>query len=189
MPYYPKSRIITGLKASPGQFNLSNGKEYIGFYYITFDGLTKLIVKSETDIINPTNRNTLIFDLLNDKNIDIKGLLEPQSYYPIPTDIDYNKKNITRYFAQQRIIRKFKIIEINKETYEDIYYQRGVYNYPMWKVTSLFWQISGPLEDEKPNGILIAGVTNTNRRILDIKEKTFQGIKQYLTDLKQFYKA
>ena len=38
MPYYPKSRIIENLNANPGEFILPNGKEYIGPYYITFDG-------------------------------------------------------------------------------------------------------------------------------------------------------
>ena len=149
MPYYPKSRIITGVKSNPGEFYLSNGKEYIGDYYITFDGkyftgkspidgnsfpLTKSESPKEINQINIQTKDSQIFDRLNQGNIDIKGLLEPQPYYPKPTEDDYSKKSITRYFAKQRTVRKFKIIEINKETYDDIYNQRGVYNYPLWKV-------------------------------------------------------
>jgi hypothetical protein len=38
MPYFPKSRIIENQKANPGEFTLTNGKEYTGLYYTTFDG-------------------------------------------------------------------------------------------------------------------------------------------------------
>jgi len=204
MPYYPKSRIITDQKANPGELTTLDGKEYIGDYYITFNGkyftgknpqsntnypLQKVEVRSQQNTISITTKDTQIFDKLNQNNININSLLEPQPFYPIPSLQDYQQGKITRYFAKQRVIRMFKIIEIDQPTYDDILNQKGVYNYPLWKVTSLFWQISGPLEDERPNGSVVrAGVIDTNKRIVDTKEKTFQGIKQYLTNFQQFYK-
>jgi len=204
MSYFPKSRIITSQKANPGEFITEEGKSYVGSYYITYDGkyfagdnpqtVIKLpLIKSELpksgDIKIPKNKDTSTFNRLNKGNISMVELIEPSPFYPKPTEQDYSFKKITRYFAKQRTIRNFKIIEIDQNTYTDLFNEGGIYNYPLWKVTSLFWQISGPLYDERPNGTIVrAGVIDTNQRIIDNKEKTFSGIKQYLTNLQQFYK-
>lgn len=200
--YYPKSRIILGRIANPGEFTFPDGISYSGDYYMTFDGKyytgknpqsthSSLIVKIG-EILNGKMiplRNNITYNRIKG-NIDILDFEEPSSYYPTPTPEDYKIGKITRYFAKQRISRKFKMIEINKFTYDDIDQEKGQYNYPMWKVTSLFWQISGPLYDERPNGQVVrAGVIDTNQRIVEQKDKVFFGIKQYLTDFKQFYKS
>lgn len=201
--YYPKSRIITGLKANPGEFTLPDGKEYSGDYYVTYNGtsytgvnpqainsqpLTKITVPQEGTSNIVINRDNLVFNYLNRSNINITELLDPISYYPVPTEDNYNKGKITRYFAKQRIVRKFKIIEIDKITYEDILNQQGVYNYPMWKVISLFWRISPSLSNEQNIHKFTESVDENNRRIIDIKDKSFQGLKQYITNYIQFSK-
>lgn len=204
MPYYPKNRILTNLKSNPGEFTSSNGSEYIGDYYMTFDGkyfagkdpqhpsdiqLFKINSPQESNKIHIINKDNAIFKKLNSGNINIQDLLEPNQYYPKLTEEDYKRGSFTRYFAKQRKIRTFKIIEIDKPTYDDIISEGGIYNFPAWKVTSLFWQISGPLHDERPNGYIVrAGIINTNQRIIESKDKVFFGIKQYLTDYKQFAK-
>ena len=38
MPYFPKSRIIPNKKTSGNEFLLPDGSNYVGDYYITFDG-------------------------------------------------------------------------------------------------------------------------------------------------------
>jgi hypothetical protein len=196
MAYYPQSRIITGLKSNPGEFILPNGKEYLGFYYITFDGkyfsgenpqtknsipLIKLMVKDE--IINTKtipSLNSKKYNQLN-PNINIQTLQEPIPFIPTPTLEDYKLKKITRYFAKQRIIRIFKIIEINKETFDDINNRGGIYNYAGWDVISMFWTISD-------GNLPISFVEQQNRRIIDIKNKNFIGLKEYLTDLTKYSK-
>lgn len=201
MSYYPKSRILSNLKANPGEFTNISGISYTGDYYMTFDGkyysgtgpntsysieLVRANQPIESRLI-PT-LNNIIYNRIN-PNLNILELKDPVSYYPVPTPQDYEKGKIIRYFAKQRITRKFKIIEIDRNTFEDIWNEKGVYNFPMWKVTSLFWQISGPLHDERPNGFVVtAGVIDTNQRVTEQKDKVFFGIKQYLTDYKQFYK-
>ena len=78
-------------------------------------------------------------------------------------------------------------MEIDQPTYEAFTTSRGNSNTALWKVVSVFWQITGPLHNEKVNGIQTrAGVIDTNQRILDKTEPNFIGIKQYLTDLTQF---
>ena len=78
-------------------------------------------------------------------------------------------------------------MEINQQTYDNMVNNRGGLNISLWKVISIFWQISGPLRDVRVNNIRTrAGIIDTNQRVLDNAEKNFIGIKQYLNDLKQF---
>lgn len=199
MPYYPKSRIIENKKANPGEFTLSNGKEYTGPYYTTFDG------KSFTGA-NPytPNSNSLIpippkiadlefvnapfeeYNQLKPSNLPAT-LIDPTPYTPKPTPEDYKRGKITRYFARQRNGTQFKLMEIDQTTYNNLNDRRGGLNYSLWKVISIFWQISGPLRDQRVGNIRTrAGIIDTNQRVLDNAEKDFIGIKQYLTNLQQF---
>lgn len=201
--YYPKSRIITGLKANPGEFITEDGKSYSGDYFTTYTGESftginpqSLNIKPLIKITQPqkgTNnivvtKDNFVFNYLNKDNINITELLDPIPYFPIPTEDNYNKNNMTRYFAKQRVVRKFKIIEIDKTTYEDILNQQGIYNYPMWKVISLFWRISPSLSNEKKIHKFTETVEESNKRIVNLKDKTFQGLKQYIINYTQFSK-
>ncbi len=200
MPYYPKNRIVTNQYSNPGNFTDENGKEYIGSYFYTFNGKYYSGANPQSNNIFQIfkiidTKNPLLYGVNNTyyqnlkSNTKIQKYLEPESYYPQPTEEDYKKKNIIRYFAKERKVRSFKIIEINKITYDDIYSQNGIYNYPMWDITSLFWKISGPLKTERLlNGVINPGVIETNERLVLLKDPQFIGIKNYITDFQQFYK-
>jgi hypothetical protein len=196
MKYFPKSRVITNQKANPGQFKMANGQTYTGPYYTTFKG------ESFTGE-NPTNGfSTPLIEMpvtLGQSNIDIivenykqlkpaeVNLIDPTPFTPRPTEEDYNVGKITRYFARQRNGTTFRLMEIDKTTYNAFTNGVGNSNTSLWKVVSVFWQISGPLRNEKINNITTrAGIIDTNQRILDRTEPNFIGLKQYLTDLKQF---
>jgi hypothetical protein len=196
MKYFPKSRVITNQKSSPGQFKTTNGDEYNGLYYTTFKGesftgesptngfsapLTDTPPVASFDFSNPTIEN---YKQLKPVNIN---LVDPAPFTPRPTEEDYRIGKITRYFARQRNGTTFRLMEIDKATYNAFANGVGNANTSLWKVVSIFWQISGPLYNEKTNNITIrAGIIDTNQRILDKTEPNFIGIKQYLTDLKQF---
>ena len=198
MKYFPKSRILANQKANPGQFNI-NGKDYSGPYYTTFKG------ESFTGI-DPTKGNSIpltetestiggdfssdsvkLYKQLNpSSNIN---LINPTPFTPRPTDEDYKVGKITRYLARQRSGTTFKIMEIDKATYDAFQNNNTKENYALWKPISIFWQISGPLRNERINNITTrAGIIDTNQRVLDNAEKNFIGIKQYLTNLTQFSK-
>ena len=195
MPYFPKSRIIENQKANPGEFLLPDGKEYTGPYYTTFDG------KSFTGS-NPYSLNSIPLTKINIPDSPFNqplsetynnlkplnlSLIDPTPFTPKPTEEDYKRGKITRYFARQRNGTKFRIMEIDQKTYDNLSNNRGGLNTSLWKVISIFWQISGPLHDQKVNGIRTrAGIIDTNQRVLNNAEKNFIGLKQYLTDLKQF---
>ena len=196
MPYYPKSRIIENQRANPGQFILPNGKEYTGPYYTTFDGRSFTganpyssisVPLIETIIMADPPRDGVVaseYDNLKPLNL---SLIDPTPFTPKPTEEDYKRGKITRYFARQRNGTKFKIMEIDQKTYDNLSNNRGGLNTSLWKVISIFWQISGPLHDQKVKGIRTrAGIIDTNQRVLNNAEKNFIGLKQYLTDLTQF---
>lgn len=197
MPYYPKFRILENQQANPGEFLLPDGKEYTGSYYTTFDG------KSFTGS-NPYSLNSIPLIKINIPDSPFNqplsetynnlkplnlSLIDPTPFTPKLTEEDYKRGKITRYFARQRNGTKFKIMEIDQPTYNNLLNNKGGLNTSLWKVISIFWQISGPLHDQKVNGIRTrAGIIDTNQRVLNNAEKNFIGIKQYLTDLKQFAK-
>ena len=80
-------------------------------------------------------------------------------------------------------------MEIDKATYDAFQNNNTKDNYALWKSIAIFWQISGPLYNERVNNITTrAGIIDTNQRILNNAEKEFIGIKQYLSDLTQFSK-
>jgi hypothetical protein len=199
MPYYPKSRILENQQANQGEFILPNGKEYVGPYYTTFDGRSftganpftlnsrpLIPVNTTLDLKGSVNSNAPKYNSLNPLNL---SLIDPTPFTPTPTTEDYERGRIIRYFARQRNGKQFRIMEINKDTFEALNNRSQNLNSSLWRTTSLFWQISGPERTQVVNGIRRqAGIIDTNQRTLDITEKNFIGIKQYLTDLKQFAK-
>lgn len=127
MAYYPKSRIILG-RISNGEFIMNNGKPYIGPYYITFNekyytGINpqdknslEIFKNIERDEINKKtnlNESTIKYNKINKFEL-LEELLEPIQYSYKPNTNDYIKGKITRYFAKERKIRNYKIIEITK---------------------------------------------------------------------------
>jgi hypothetical protein len=199
MPYYPKSRIIEDQKANSGQFTTTDGNPYSGPYYKTFDGKSftgknpydgisrPLIPITQPKDLNPLlsyDQNSVTYRKLNSINTT---LIDPTPFTPTPTEADYQAGKITRYLARQRNGTQFKIMEVSKQTFDDMQNRRNGANFALWKTISIFWQISGPLRDERVDNIKTrAGIIDTNQRILDTAEKNFIGIKQYLSDLKQF---
>lgn len=199
MSYYPKNRVVTNQKAIPGQFIDEDGNEYVGDFFVTFDGdiiagtdplNTTGVQLTKVNNIEISNFTGVIQNVNNSRyreinpNINDLPLLDPTLFTPSPTTEDYTRGNITRYFAKQRDKRIFKIIEINKDTYDDLVGRKGVFNYALWKPISLFWRISGPLERTP----IEPGVIETNRRIVEQKERIFIGISNYLTNFQEFYK-
>jgi hypothetical protein len=197
MKYFPKSRIKTNQTANPGQFITPSGKDYTGPYYTTFTGesftgidpskgssipLTETPPIASIDFGNPVVEN---YKQLN-PSVDA-NLVDPIPFTPIPTEADYIVGRITRYIARQKGGTQFRVMEIDKNTFDNLTKQRGDLNYSVWRAISIQWQISGPLNDELVNGIKVRpGIIDTNEKILNQAEKNFIGIKQYLSNLTQF---
>ncbi len=203
MKYYPKSRIVTGFQTNGSEFT-ADGKPYAGPYYKTFDnksftgynpvqGSNILLVPIQTlqaDDAGPATlpfSNIAAFDMTleyvkikNIKPVDIGEYLQPRSFFPNPTEQDYKKGYLMRYFSKPR--NAFgEIVEVNKETYVSLQNVNSEYDYVTNMSISLFWQISGPLKDTVlPNGVRVAGIEDTNRRLVLSKTTSFKGLEQYI---------
>jgi hypothetical protein len=197
MKYFPKSRIITNQTANPGQFKTPSGKDYTGPYYTTFTGESFTGINPSKGSSTPLTETPPIasFDFGNPVVENYKqlnssvnaNLIDPTPFTPSPTEADYKLGRITRYIARQKGGVQFRVMEIDKTTFDNLTKQRGDVNYSTWRAISIQWQISGPLHDELVNGIKVRpGIIDTNQKVLNQAEKNFIGIKQYLSNLTQF---
>jgi hypothetical protein len=197
MKYFPKSRILTNQTANPGQFKNPDGSDYTGPYYTTFDGKSftgidpskgSSIPLTSLPIPSGFSNNDYVAESYKQLNPSINAnLVDPTPFTPSPTEADYKVGRITRYIARQKGGTQFRVMEIDKTTFDNLTKQRGDVNYSVWRAISIQWLISGPLHDELVNGIKVRpGIIDTNEKILNQAEKNFIGIKQYLSNPTQF---
>jgi len=202
MAYIPKSLTNNNLFTNGGEFADSTGKPYSGPYHQLFNGqvysgnspldptkqLLTIIPKNELSNQIPNTPNNLEYSRLNPKNQELFEYgKNPTAFIPQPKGEDYKRGQIERYFAKKRNETPSRILEINQSTYNDIATQSGEYNYALWQVVKIFWKITGPLRDTRnPNGTIVAGIVDTNERLVNFTNKEFKGIKQYLSNLIQF---
>jgi hypothetical protein len=192
--YYPSSRIQTNLKTQGGEFTL-NGTDYRGPYYETYDGdtfsgpdpvtgpsfkLTPIqipaVTTSDTPVIAPGNET---YNAVASPSLLLTSQV-PKSFNPQPTDQDYKAGYFTRYFAKKRTMAGF-VIEIDQPTYTSLQNADSVYDYITYQATNLLWQLTGPLYNTRPPGKYpIAGIIDTNTRLVAAKEPTFQGLTDYI---------
>lgn len=200
MKYYPLNRVKVNQKTNGTEF-LLNGVPYSGRYYETFDGeyytgvdpikgpsqrlvpiynqvpQTKAI-KTSKIILSSTN------NIYNSVAPQTAGQLEtfkiPVAYYPYVTEDDYKRKFITRYFAKKRNQPGY-ILEVDKQTHDSLKNTDSEYDYITYEAISTFWQIVGPLHDDRTNKqYKVAGIIDTNKRLIEAKEPGFTGLIAFI---------
>lgn len=201
--YYPKNKVKTNLKTNGGEFMTSEGKLYVGDYYELPTGdvrAGKFPVSASDPQLFPASSISKTFKNVTSKEVDyivntgretsmrnVNNGLTPPSYFPDPKEADYRKGVIIRYFCRQLNKSNSQIIEISKDTFDDLVNKKGTYNYTLYKPLKLFWKISGPLYDDNTlRTVPISGIVSTNKKIVENNDKNFKGIKEYLSDLAQF---
>jgi len=201
--YYPKNKVKTNLKTNGGDFRTPEGNDYRGDYYELYDGecrvgkfpRTKDDIKltrvgdAEVNLSNVSTNNSAYLDQTRNKNQIkiINNADRPPYFLPSPTEQDYKRGAIIRYFCQRVGTKTPTIIEISKDTYDDLNDKKGAYNYVLFQHYKIFWKISGPLYDDNTlRTITIAGIISTNQKIVENSNKQFKGLKDYLKDLAQF---
>jgi hypothetical protein len=127
--------------------------------------------------------NDLIKKYKNLKNVVVNTKI-PRTFFPKPTQDNYNEGIITRYFVQLRDTPGSPIFEVDRE----IFYKFNNSNF--YRGVKINWRISGNLEDEfTPQGALTPSVINSNKRSIIEAEKILPDINLYLVNLKQFYRG
>lgn len=207
MRYYPANRVKTNLKATGNEFTLK-GTPYTGDYYETYDGkfytgkspidgpsqeLTPYIepevIPTQKNLAGSTGRTLSTTNpyeqpaptlKLSDRQAELTTFKTPQPYYPSPTQEDYDQRAFMRYFAKKRDQPGY-IFEINKATHDSLKQVDSEYDYITYESISTLWQLVGPLYDDRTNRqYKIAGIIDTNKRLIEAKEAAFTGLTAYI---------
>ena len=103
-------------------------------------------------------------------NLSEFDLPEIIPYIPTPTDSDYKKGYIKRYFVQKSNDADSYIFEINP----DAFTQYSIN--PYFKIVSILWKITGN------------GISDANGKSIKIGNKTIPSLYKYLQNTLQFSK-
>jgi hypothetical protein len=103
-------------------------------------------------------------------NLSEFDLPEIIPYIPTPTDSDYKKGYIKRYFIQKSNDSDSYIFEINSDGFTQYSIN------PYFKVVSILWKISGN------------EISGANGKSIKIGNKTIPALHKYLQDTLQFSK-
>lgn len=203
--YYPSSKVKTNLTTDGGYLLSSNGNPYSGKYYVTYDGR---FFSGPDPKIGPNEELSLVERFitpdasgLSDSNLSGKqkaiiaqktgipsnfapnktpSIGKPTSYFPNPTELDYKKGYITRYFTKKENERGF-IIEISQSEYNDITNGTADYNVSIYQVTKILWKLTGPIKSQRQSQYnIIPGIVDTNQRLVETANKTFLGLVDYI---------
>lgn len=176
--YYPKNRIKTNLQTRGGEF-LLNGVEYSGLYYITYDqkaytGATPYSANANLPLV-PIGG----LDVISRTTTSL-SLQELTPYYPKPTDSDYATGYFYRYFGK-RANQPGSIVEISRDNFLNIRSRNIQENDYLYQVFDILWKLTGPrYNDRKNKQYVVAGVYDTNKRIVESQNKVYPGLKEYI---------
>lgn len=117
------------------------------------------------------------------------GSEHPQKYKPSPTQRDYQRGFIKRYFAQKKN-KTNQITEINRSQYLSHPNMLTGLNARLYRVFEIDWKISGVRNDIYNGKVPVEiGVEDTNKNIIEIAERQYTGISDYLDDPLEFWEG
>lgn len=197
LQYYPSFTIKTNLVSSGNELTL-NGKPYSGKYYLTQYGQAFSGPDPETGPSEPLNRviNNISAPVLNNPNVPLSNTErnrlvlnsgiqpnripgKPNSFYPQPTEADYTRGYLIRYFTKKE--NETLVTEISEQEYNSIVNGTADYDIRIYQVTKILWKITGPLNAQRRSQYnIIPGIIDTNKRLTEEANKTFLGIVDYI---------
>ena len=174
---------ITGAAYEGAYFVTSKGKYYSG---VTFNKeVSQELLKFSEEGTQSTNRPPLrekYDNVANTSNADLK--IKESSPVPSYTYIpNYSVDIERRFFAKSKI--NSSIIEIDINTYRELYGKTATYHHPTYDVLFIDWDLSSPVEDSKNGSYIIEGSKSKNRKQVLKVDKTFKGIYNYLVQNQQ----
>lgn len=194
--YYPSYATINNLTTNGNEFFL-NGIPYSGKYYETIDnefysgpnpetGPSERLLKINSYAGTPGLDNIQL-SFNSQKELAIKTNVQsnriqgqPSSFFPQPTEEDYTKGYITRYFTKKENEKGY-IIEISRDGYNDIVNGDTDYDIRLYQVTTILWKLTGPLNNTRKSQYnVIPGIIETNKRLTEAANKNFLGIVDFI---------
>lgn len=106
------------------------------------------------------------------------------AFIPNPTEVDYNRGYIRRFFAQPANDKSGAITEISADSYI------RVSTSALYRAVTLRWRIRGPLKMvfNEDSTVADKGVSESNRLAIKGVQNEIPNLKLYLPHLLQFYK-
>lgn len=199
--YYPSFAIKPNLNTAGGEF-LLNGEPYSGRYYETYDGraftgstpevgLNEPLERIQSYLSAPGLSNANLSakskrDLATKTGVSLSNVInpripgQPNSYYPQPTEQDYRKGYIIRYFTKKENERGF-VTEISQDEYNSIVNGTADYDITIYQTTTILWKLTGPLNSKRESQYnVIPGIIETNQRLTESANRTFLGIVDFI---------
>lgn len=107
-----------------------------------------------------------------------------QTSIPTPTENDYKRGWVTRYFTQKTNDKGSTIYEVNSSEY------LRLNNKSVMTLVSIKWRISGPVitQYDSVGNVLDKGVKESNRIAISLVADKIPNLKFYLPNLLQFHK-
>jgi hypothetical protein len=135
----------------------------------SINGTQPYVFYTNNTIPSSTLTPTQIYSLVKDVNTS-KIFKIPRSYYPKPTEDDYNLGVFTRYFCVK--VNEDIYLEISKDTYDALNNQKGDWMWQLFTPFQLLWTISGEEKEVEK--------TNYNMTIIQEKRLKRRGLTQFL---------
>lgn len=117
-------------------------------------------------------------------NKELPSLFIPQTIVPSPTETDYAKGFIERFFTQKANDKNGFVYEVDDKTYVELLKN------PYWLSESIYWRIAGPLEPVYNNvgDVVDKGVVSGNKASIVLGANTIKNLGLYLPNILQFHK-
>lgn len=195
--YYPSFATKNNQTTKGNEFSLE-GQPYSGNFYYDYKGnaytgvdsvhgsnlLLTPIDSKKNKAVYMNTRSISPFQIESEKNREnlqfTSKNLEPTTYYPQPTNSDYQKGYITRYFAK-KINQSGYVVEISPAEYVAFTNGEVRYDVSFYQVVSILWKITGPLNTQRLSQYDIrAGIIDTNKRLTEAAEPNFVGIVAFI---------
>jgi hypothetical protein len=137
-------------------------------------------VQSAPGLNNLNLSNTSKRELANKTNLVNRIPGKPNSYYPQPTEQDYKKGYVIRYFTKKENEKGF-VTEISQDEYNTIINGTADYDITIYQTTTILWKLTGPLNSTRMSQYnIIPGIIDTNKRLTESANKTFLGIVDFI---------
>lgn len=108
-----------------------------------------------------------------------------KTFVPKPSEKDYNRGYIRRFFIQKTNDKGSAIYEISQNS------KTNFVTNPLYTVADVKWRIKGPKEPEYDDvgNIVDKSVKESNRVAISLVADKIPNLKLYLPNLLQFYKS
>ena len=123
---------------------------------------------------------SIVEDYIGLKELDFTQTYQlPLSYYPTPTEDDYNLGVFTRYFCVK--VNEDIYLEIDKDTYDALLQEDETYEYALYIPFRLQWTLTGEEKEVE--------LTNSNAIAITEQRLNRRGLREFLRgNYLKFYK-